>query len=103
MTTAIDAPTHGLAGRLYHGETAFDFVGRRRRWAALSGVVILVGLLALGIRGLHFGSDFRGGTSWELPAKGVSVSAARGAVAGAGVKNATVQTLKGTNGLTCAS
>ncbi len=98
MTVAVEEPTHGLAGRLYHGETAFDFVGRRRRWAALSGVVILVGLLALGIRGLNFGIDFRGGTSWELPSKGVSITAARGAVAGAGVKNATVQTLKGTNG-----
>ena len=28
-----------LAHRLYHGETAFDFVGRRRRWFAMSAVV----------------------------------------------------------------
>jgi preprotein translocase subunit SecF len=99
MTTAtVDAPAHGLAGRLYHGETAFDFVARRRQWFALSGAVILIGMLALGIRGLNFGIDFKGGTSWELPAKGVSVSAARSAVAGAGIKAATVQTLKGTNG-----
>jgi len=97
-TTTVDAPTHGLAGRLYHGETAFDFVGHRRRWFALSGVVIVIGMLALGIRGLNFGIDFKGGTSWELPAKGVSVTAARGAVSGAAVKAATVQTLKGTNG-----
>jgi preprotein translocase subunit SecF len=98
MTTTIDAPHHNLAGRLYHGETAFDFVGRRRRWFALSGLVILVGLLALGVRGLNFGIDFKGGTSWEVPAKGVSVTRAQEAVGATGVKNATVQTLKGPNG-----
>ena len=26
--------------RLYHGETAYDFVGRKRTWFALSGVVV---------------------------------------------------------------
>jgi preprotein translocase subunit SecF len=98
MTTAIDAPTHGLAGRLYHGETAFDFVGHRNRWFAMSGLVILIGLLALVFAGLNFGIDFRGGTSWEVPAHGVSVTAARDAVGSTGIKNATVQTLKGTNG-----
>jgi preprotein translocase subunit SecF len=98
MSTTFEETGHRLASRLYHGETAFDFVGRRKRWFAISGVVILVGLLALGIRGLNFGIDFRGGTSWEVPAKGVSVTAARDAVGAAGIKNATVQTLKGTNG-----
>ncbi|HZQ88150.1 MAG TPA: protein translocase subunit SecF [Acidimicrobiales bacterium] len=99
MTATLDAPArHGLAGRLYNGETAFDFVGHRRRWMALSGAIILIGLLALGVRGLNFGIDFRGGTSWEVPAHGVSVSATRDAVAATGVKDATVQTLKGTNG-----
>jgi len=99
VTAAVDARReHGLASRLYNGETAFDFVGRRRRWFALSGTVILVGLLALGVRGLNFGIDFKGGTSWEVPAHGVSVTTARNAVGGTGVKDATVQTLKGANG-----
>jgi preprotein translocase subunit SecF len=99
MTTAVDAPTHhSLPARLYHGETAFDFVGHRNRWFAVSGVVILIGLLALVFAGLNFGIDFRGGTSWEVPAHGVSVTAARDAVGATGIKNATVQTLKGTNG-----
>ena len=98
MTATVDAPSHGIFSRLYNGETAFDFVGHRRRWFALSGAIILVGLLALSVKGLNFGIDFKGGTSWELPAKGVSVSEARSAVAGVGIKAATVQTLKGANG-----
>jgi preprotein translocase subunit SecF len=99
MTATVEAPAHhGLASRLYNGETAFDFVGHRKRWFAFSGAIILIGLLALGVRGLNFGIDFRGGTSWEVPAHNVSVSAARDAVGATGVKDATVQTLKGTNG-----
>ena len=31
-----------LRHRLYHGETAFDFVGRTRTWFVLSGAVILI-------------------------------------------------------------
>jgi len=98
MSTTLDQPTHGLARRLYQGETAFDFVGRSRRWFTGSGVVILIGLIALAVSGLKFGIDFKGGTSWEVPANGVSVTAARDAVGAQGIKDATVQTLKGTNG-----
>ena len=98
MSTTLDQPTHGLARRLYQGETAFDFVGRSRRWFTGSGVVILIGLIALAVTGLKFGIDFKGGTSWEVPANGVSVTAARDAVGAQGIKDATVQTLKGTNG-----
>jgi len=87
-------PTRGLAGKLYHGETAFDFVGRRSRWFALSGAIIVIGLLALGVRGLNFGIDFKGGTNWEVPANGLSVVDARAAVAKAGVSAANVQTVK---------
>ncbi|HVS84601.1 MAG TPA: protein translocase subunit SecD [Gaiellaceae bacterium] len=39
-----------------------DFMKRRYVWFALSGVVILAGVAALGIRGLNLGIDFKGGT-----------------------------------------
>jgi len=97
MTAATEAH-HGLARRLYYGETAFDFVGRRRRWFAMSGTIILIGLLALGFKGLNFGIDFKGGTNWEVPANGATVTTARQVVAHAGLNDATVLTLKGTNG-----
>ena len=98
MTAAVATEHRSLAQKLYHGETSFDFVGRWRRWFALSATVIVIGMLALGVKGLNFGIDFKGGTSWELPAHGVSVTTAQKAVGATGVKNATVQTLKGANG-----
>lgn len=58
---------HSIWTRLYRGETSFDFVGKRRRWFAVSGVVIVVGLAFLGVRGLNFSIDFKGGTVWEVP------------------------------------
>ena len=55
--------------RLYHGETRIDFMRHRRAWFFVSLAVIglsLVGTAAQG--GLNLGIDFRGGTSWEIPA-----------------------------------
>jgi preprotein translocase subunit SecF len=83
----------GLWGRLYHGETAFDFVGNTRRWFTVSGIVILVGLASLGIRGLNFGIDFRGGTAWEVPTDNPSVSKARDALRPLGLSDAKIQVL----------
>ncbi len=39
-----------------------DFVGKRRLWFALSAVILTVGFVALGIRGLNLGIEFDGGT-----------------------------------------
>ena len=82
-----------LAHRLYHGETAINFVGRRNIWFAVSSVVILVGVLSLLTQGLNYGIDFKGGTSWEVEAPGVSISEARDAVRPFGLGDATIQTL----------
>jgi preprotein translocase subunit SecF len=85
----------GVFKRLYRGETSFDFVGRRRWWFALSGVIIIAGAISLGTRGLNFGIDFRGGQQWEVTAPGLSVSKVQSAVSAAGIPNATVQILGG--------
>ncbi|MHB8439560.1 MAG: protein translocase subunit SecF [Acidimicrobiales bacterium] len=79
--------------RLYRGETSFDFVGRRRWWYILSTVVILAGIGSLGTRGLNLGIDFRGGTSWQVPAHGVSDATVTNAVKATGVVPASVQTI----------
>ena len=83
--------------RLFRGETSFDFVGRWRRWFTISGIIILVGLISLGTRGLNFSIDFRGGTVWEVPTT-ASVAEARAAVGAAvpGFGQSTIQVLTNT-------
>ena len=80
-----------LRHRLYHGETSFDFVGRRRVWFALSALVIGIGLLSLLTQGLNYGIDFRGGNSWQVPAPGVSVAEARDALRPLDLADAKIQ------------
>ena len=65
--------------RLFRGETSFDFAGRWRRWFAISGTIIVIGLISLGTRGLNFSIDFKGGTVWDVPTT-ASVSTARHAI-----------------------
>ncbi|HLN42940.1 MAG TPA: hypothetical protein VK215_10825 [Acidimicrobiales bacterium] len=79
--------------RIYRGETSFDFVGRRRWWYALSGLVIVAGLVSFGVKGFNWGIDFKGGTSWQIPAHGATVSEVQSSVGNAGVPGATVQIL----------
>ncbi|MGI8492932.1 MAG: protein translocase subunit SecF [Acidimicrobiales bacterium] len=62
----MSAERHNAFQRLFRGETSYDFAGRWRRWFAISGAVILIGLLSVGLRGLNFSIDFKGGTVWEV-------------------------------------
>jgi preprotein translocase subunit SecF len=94
MTVTDPTPTrHSLWHRLYHGETDVDFVGRFRRWALLSTVLIAVGLLSLVTRGLNLGIDFEGGVVWETPAGEASVDDALDAMNDEGLEGLTVQSL----------
>lgn len=83
--------------RLFRGETSFDFAGRWKRWFAISGLVILVGLVSLGTRGLNFSIDFKGGTVWDVPST-ASVAEARSVVGAAvpGFGQSTIQILTNT-------
>ena len=82
-------------GRLYHGETDIDFIGRTKLWFAISGVVILIGLISLLTRGLNLGIDFEGGTVWELPQGEASVEDVREALTPLGLEDARIQVLGG--------
>ncbi|MFN2506575.1 MAG: protein translocase subunit SecF [Acidimicrobiales bacterium] len=86
-----DVPRRSLRHRLYHGETSFDYVRRKRIWFAISGLVIGIGLVSLLAQGLNYGIDFKGGTSWEVRAPGVSVAEARDALRPAGLGDAKIQ------------
>src|SRR5579875_3662572 len=83
--------------RLFRGETSFDFAGRWRHWFAISGIIILAGLVSLGVRSLNFSIDFRGGTVWEVPST-ASVSQVRSVLAGVGSEfsQSTIQQLTNT-------
>ena len=50
-----------VAHRLYAGDISYDFIGRRRRWYALSGVVMLISLISLIFVGIKPSIDFKGG------------------------------------------
>jgi preprotein translocase subunit SecF len=91
-------PKRSIWGRLYHGETNVDFVGRRRLWFALSLLAVLIGTGALLTRGLNLGIDFEGGVVWEVPAGDASVEDARSAVDEFGLAGATIQELDSDDG-----
>ncbi|MGH7747690.1 MAG: protein translocase subunit SecF, partial [Candidatus Dormibacteria bacterium] len=60
----------GTLGRLYSGTGAFDIVGRRRVWYSMSGLLVVVCLASILLRGFNLGIDFEGGTRVQLPAQG---------------------------------
>ena len=80
----------GIGGRLYRGETSIDFIGKRRRWYALSGVTIALSAIVLGTQGLHLGIEFKGGSEFSITKAGATVEDGRAAIAAAGVSGESV-------------
>jgi preprotein translocase subunit SecF len=87
----------GLGGRLYRGETSVNFIGRRRRWYALSGFFVLLSIGALAVQGLQLGIEFKGGSSFTVNTSNPSISLARDAVEEAGVTSDPIVQLVGTD------
>jgi preprotein translocase subunit SecF len=79
---------------LFRGQREFhmDIVGKRRIWFAISGVVLLISVLALGFRGLNLGIDFQGGALLDYANQsGASVEEIRSLLADQGHPEAIVQ------------
>jgi preprotein translocase subunit SecF len=57
-----------VGGRLYRGEVSVNFVGRQRMWYTISGIILLVCIVALVVRGLNFSVEFKGGSIFQFPA-----------------------------------
>jgi preprotein translocase subunit SecF len=72
--------------------TTFRFMPLRRRWYAISAVLVLASVLLIAFRGLNLGIDFTGGVVLELSfPQEVDLDRVRGALASAGHEDATVQ------------
>jgi preprotein translocase subunit SecF len=63
-----------VGGRLYRGEVSLDFVGHRKIFYAVSGLILLVSIVALLVRGLDYSVEFKGGSVFQFTAAGVSTS-----------------------------
>lgn len=55
-----------FAHRLYTGEISYDFIGKRRVFYLVSAALIIISLVALGVRGLNLGIEFTGGSSFQV-------------------------------------
>jgi preprotein translocase subunit SecF len=96
MSNELVTSRRGIFGRLYHGETSFDFVGKRKIGFTISIILIVLTLGSLFTRGLNLGIDFEGGVAWQVPSsETMDVEAARAVLDDNGVptENAKVQNL----------
>jgi SecD/SecF fusion protein len=82
----------GAAGEQGLKWLQIDFMKRRYVWFAISGAVIAIGVVSLGIRGLNLGIDFKGGTQVRFSTpKPVSLSDIRSEAGKIGQADATIQ------------
>jgi preprotein translocase subunit SecF len=80
----------GLGGRLYRGETSVDFIGKRKIWYSISGLLILASAVTLFTQGLHLGIEFKGGSSFTVTSANASVQTAESALTDAGITSQTI-------------
>jgi preprotein translocase subunit SecF len=79
----------GVLGRLYRGETNYDFFKHRTWWYIGSAALVVLCLLITLIRGFSFGIEFQGGTQFQFPAPAsVQPAQVEEAVNAAGVETA---------------
>ena len=53
-----------FGSKLYRGEVSYNIVDNRRRWYALSAIILLAAVLGLAVRGLNLGIEFKGGAEY---------------------------------------
>ncbi len=91
----------GLVHRLYHGDTAFPLIAKRRRFYAISLVLCVIALTSLVFRGFNLGVEFKGGAIFTVAApSNVDVHDSRTFLEGLGIADPIVQTVKTSGGKT---
>lgn len=56
-----------LGNDLYQGRKSIDFVGRRLLWYVVTVLIVGIAVAGLAVRGLNFGVEFTGGTTFSVP------------------------------------
>lgn len=84
---------------IFSGEVSYDFVGKRRRWYAISAIMLVLAAVGLFGRGLNLGIEFKGGAEFSVPRTTATVEQARAAAESAGIDDPIVQQV-GPNRLT---
>jgi len=67
MTLDTSVSRSGL-GRVFRGQTAIDFYGKRKVGLVLAILAAVVTFGSLLTQGLNLGLDFEGGDAWDIPA-----------------------------------
>ena len=90
----------GMFGRLYRGETTFNFVGRRWWGFGISIAFVVVTFISLFAQGLNLGIDFKGGVAWEVPATTITIEDVRAILDANNIPtgDAKIQVLNGADG-----
>jgi preprotein translocase subunit SecF len=73
-----------IGGRLYRGEVSFDFVGRQKLWYTISGLILVISIVALLVRGLDYSVEFKGGNLFIFQAPGSTTTQIASVVKDAG-------------------
>ncbi len=81
-------------------KTNIDFMGKRSVFFLISGIIILLGMINIAIRGLALGIDFKGGTEIALQfEKPIDISFVRNQVEKIGLGEVEVKTFGGSTGI----
>ena len=81
----------GVFGRLYHGETAIDFYGRRWWGLGLSIALLLLSIGSLVGQGLNLSLDFKGGVVWSVPSADLTEEQARAVLDDQGIEGSSAK------------
>jgi preprotein translocase subunit SecF len=73
-----------IGGRLYRGEVSVEFVGRRKLWYTISGLILVISVIALAVFGLNYSVEFKGGNLFKFTAPAASSTQIASIVSGAG-------------------
>ncbi|WP_080794713.1 protein translocase subunit SecF [Corynebacterium pacaense] len=74
-TIETEKKSKGIFTSLYTGEGGIDFIGKTRLWYWITGILLVLSIVFIAVRGFSLSIDFEGGTKMNMPASDYSVEA----------------------------